>query len=302
MKSLFRILSTLILLCGLSFSQVQIIYNQQLSPPRQLLTNFAWGSLNQAVLVYFPSNFTTGSCFTFTNNNTTSAHALGIQIWTTTDPNTITVSPVSVSPAKWVQIYTNTLSGTIPAASSLSLYVPIAGATQVALVFPGVSAAGAPDTVSIAQNDTFQQGQCNNNFYKGVQNGADQQSPCGSNINVIPTASGTTSRIQSVPTISGIANLNARWHICSYAITGNVATTSATLTIGFGDTATTCGTISSTWAVVAAAAFPVNFALSAGNGELFSMNSGTLVTGAALCYKDGGTTTGTTIAISYDYY
>lgn len=273
-----------------------VIRSTTIGPARLLVQNLSWATTvgSPTFFIFTPSIGASGACFTITNNNPTNTHVINPTVFQTSDPNAGT--PSFTVGTRWMTTYATAQTTTIGVSNSAVLYVAFSGAVQIALILGNTtSAAGTPDSLDITESDTFYGMPCSNETYGTIGfarvNGSCKQ------VQTIPAATGTINLVAAVspPTGSSAGAVSPRWHVCAYAISGAASTTSATLDIGFGNTASTCASIIPRWTVTSPVGIP-NYAL-ASTSDIFSMDGTN-----ALCYRDNGTTTGTRLSISYDYY
>ena len=306
-----RLLLCLALLCSFAFGQGTTTLNQP--GPFRFARNIAWGSTvsgNAGVaglqIGWQPTVGSNYSCVTIANNNPTNSSNISVFGFATQDASA-TLASIYTSPNRWYNTFGIQASGTavIAANSAAALSLPVNGSAQVAFGINGVAHAGNPDTFDFLEVDSPTPCQQNpySNITGGVPRTACSQTFQGS------AATGTQIVISNSPSgaLGGgqTVSFQPRWHVCAYSITGAAGATSAKVAIQVGNTNNTCAaalTPTNGWALTAPVGVP-NYSL-ANAPEIFTLNGGAGVgaNGLALCYSDGGTTTGTTITISYDYY
>lgn len=297
-----KFIACLALLCGLALAQTNTPLNQP--GPVRVKRNVSWSNINGTtssngdVFTWAPLAGYSYSCVSITNNNPTNAHTFSYLTQVTHDPNAQPASIFSTTPPNRWYITTalNALNVvSLAPGSTAFINAPAQGASVVAVqLFNSTVQAGTPDTLDFIEVDSpvpcqqtslgslgaLPRNSCNYTFQGNAATGTQI---------VISVANGNA---------GGSFPLNPRWHICAYSITGAAGTASAKLAILPGSNSVTCAgavTAINSWAITGSVGVP-NYSM-ASSPEIFSLPGPN-----ALCYSDGGSVTGTTIAISYDYW
>lgn len=290
MKKFLRCLAPLLLLCGLSFGQTDIKITQT-GPYIDLIRNLPWtgggvGQFNNAY-IFTPLNPDESVCVYVQNNNPTSAHSFGLNVFETGDQSNTSYYTAAVPGSGWVLIGSvTTPTFTVSAGQQMTFLFRASGAAKIVILTSGATTqAGSPDTAIVTVVQTTQS--CGQAIY--------QPFTCNLTANGIALTGTTVTLVQlaGVLTQYGV-------HVCSYAISGAAGTAAVNLDFFPGDTATTCNFAGAYWTIKAAVGIP-NYALSSSNGQLFGASNyfANIGQGKAMCFRDTGTVTGTQVAITY---
>jgi hypothetical protein len=269
----------------------------QIGPYITVGRGLAWGAVGVGGInngfVFTPYQADTGVCISIFNNNPTSIHSFGLSVYVAIDPSAVGVIS---NQAFWTNIYTSTTQS-VGTTALAPFWLKTAGSAKVEIVISGsTTATGTPDTADIivaeaqtgcasvgAGSGTLQSSQSTN---PGTSFGSSTRSGilCDQTTTIkVPT--GTTVQVAASPIVP--------IHVCAYAISGPITTTSADLSFR-GTTAGVCTGSSATpvWVVTTDVNVP-NYVLSDAQGQLFQQAH------PALCFTNGGT--GSTITLSVNW-
>lgn len=294
----------------------QLVFAADVQVPRTgtivLLTTTNWGGSFNNNYVFSSTTTDTGTCVTVVNNNPTSSHTYNLNVQITSDSRS---NGPTADPTKWFSV--------APQATGLSVasnpggagpfplkttFANTFGAARISIGISGTTtAAGNPDTATVFAIQS--RSGCGGNYGASLfGNGTSPWSAsvpadqyygvkpvplCDKNATVL-VASGTTTKIENAGTLDGQIG---GFKVCAYSISGAATTGSADLTIGYGDTATTCAIVAAIWTVTIGATTVPNYSGGNGLGAIMWMNPN-----AALCVQNGATTSAVRVSLNYTYY
>jgi len=274
-KRIVRILS-LALIGFASYAVAQIdIPIGQVGPYITLARNVTWTGSGITGLnnnyIFTPTTPDQGVCFYFENTDTV-AHTFSFAIAESGNPAQTLFAGNTLL---WV--YLVQTSATVQPNSDYPYFIKASGAARLALQVTNGTSTGAANVYAVFTNQNC---------------GRQTQTPlyCPFDTSLI-VATGTSGTLVTGAPSAGV-------HICSYMVTiGGATVTSATNTL---TTATSCGTPLGTVTQWRNGAVPAVFAQAGSGQDLFPQSAaGSGVMGRSLCYTDGGTTSGSTVHVTY---